>query len=89
MLCKFLIYRGIYIFHNNKNNLNLLTGSAIRCYECNSHNDTRCAQDKPVKELLVECSDHKNGISHTLCRKITQVIEFSVNSCKYKVYQLS
>ncbi|XP_059616216.1 uncharacterized protein LOC132261423 [Phlebotomus argentipes] len=55
-------------------------GSAIRCYECNSHTDVRCAQDIPPDELSIECGDHKHGVAYTFCRKITQVIEFSVNN---------
>uniref|UniRef100_U5ES22 Putative secreted protein n=1 Tax=Corethrella appendiculata TaxID=1370023 RepID=U5ES22_9DIPT len=55
-------------------------GSAIKCFECNSHNDTKCADDIPPDSLSVECGDHKHGVTYTFCRKITQVIEFSVNS---------
>lgn len=55
-------------------------GEAIRCFECNSHNDTRCSQDIPPKELSIECGDRRGGATYKFCRKITQVIEFSVNS---------
>lgn len=34
----------------------------------------------PPNTLSVECGDHKHGVSYTFCRKITQVIEFSVNN---------
>jgi hypothetical protein len=54
-------------------------GSAIRCFECNSYNDTRCAHDKPPQDLSVECGNHHRGVTYTFCRKIKQVIEFSVN----------
>ncbi|KAG4072832.1 hypothetical protein HA402_001621 [Bradysia odoriphaga] len=54
-------------------------GSAIRCYECNSFNDTRCAQDIPPVELSVQCGIGKDGGASTTCRKIVQQIEFSVN----------
>lgn len=37
----------------------------------------------PPESLSVECGDHKHGVSYTFCRKITQVIEFSVNNRKY------
>jgi hypothetical protein len=58
-------------------------GEAIRCFECNSHNDTRCAQDIPPKELSIECGDRRGGATYKFCRKITQVIEFSVNSREF------
>lgn len=54
-------------------------GSAIRCYECNSYNDTKCADDVPPTNLSVECGDHQKGVKYTFCRKIKQIIEFSVN----------
>lgn len=57
-------------------------GSAIRCYECNSYNDTKCADDVPPTNLSVECGDHQKGVKYTFCRKIKQIIEFSVNQCK-------
>lgn len=60
-----------------------ITGEAIRCYECNSHNDTRCADAKPPAELEIDCGTHKKGTEYTFCRKIVQIIEFSVNNCKY------
>jgi len=55
-------------------------GEAIRCFECNSHNDTRCALAKPPEELIIDCGDHQKGVQYTFCRKTIQVIEFSVNS---------
>ncbi|XP_063700288.1 uncharacterized protein LOC134830667 [Culicoides brevitarsis] len=56
------------------------SGIAIRCYECNSHNDSRCAMDIPPEELSIDCEEHKSGVKYTFCRKTTQVIEFSVNN---------
>ncbi|KAG7205526.1 hypothetical protein KM043_007504 [Ampulex compressa] len=53
--------------------------SALQCYLCNSHNDSRCAADVPPDALKKDCSELKNGMQYTMCRKITQVIEFSVN----------
>jgi hypothetical protein len=56
-------------------------GEAVKCFECNSHNDTRCADKEPPKDLLVECRGKKQGsIESTFCRKIKQIIEFSVNN---------
>lgn len=58
-------------------------GEAVKCFECNSHNDTRCAEKDPPKDLLVDCKGKKQGsIESTFCRKIKQIIEFSVNNCK-------
>lgn len=67
--------------HFNKK-LTFNSGSAIRCYECNSYNDTRCAHDIPPKDLSIECGDHQKGVKYSFCRKIKQVIEFSVNQCE-------
>lgn len=55
-------------------------GSAIRCFECNSHNDTRCADAIPPETLSKECGEHKHGNKFLFCRKITQIIEFAVNN---------
>ncbi|CAO1320247.1 unnamed protein product [Diamesa serratosioi] len=55
-------------------------GEAIKCFECNSHNDSRCAEAIPPKELEVDCGNHKKGPEYSFCRKITQIIEFSVNN---------
>lgn len=52
---------------------------ALHCYECNSHNDSRCASEVPPDALKVNCAEHERGSQYTMCRKITQVIEFSVN----------
>uniref|UniRef100_A0A336MBX0 CSON014534 protein n=1 Tax=Culicoides sonorensis TaxID=179676 RepID=A0A336MBX0_CULSO len=30
-------------------------GHAIRCYECNSHNDSRCAEAIPPEALSIDC----------------------------------
>ncbi|XP_005179168.1 uncharacterized protein LOC101888115 [Musca domestica] len=58
-------------------------GSAIKCYVCNSHKDANCALDIPPDNLLKDCeevySTRGRGIS-TYCRKISQIIEFSVNN---------
>ena len=56
---------------------------SLQCYECNSHIDSRCADKNPPDALKKDCSEHVEGAKYTMCRKITQVIEFSVNGCKY------
>ncbi|XP_037959930.1 uncharacterized protein LOC119689221 [Teleopsis dalmanni] len=58
-------------------------GAAIKCYVCNSHKDLNCALDTPPDNLIMDCqedySTRGKGIP-TYCRKITQIIEFSVNN---------
>uniref|UniRef100_A0A0K8T9R8 Protein sleepless n=1 Tax=Lygus hesperus TaxID=30085 RepID=A0A0K8T9R8_LYGHE len=55
-------------------------GSALKCYECNSHNDSRCAQEVPPATLEKDCSTHQNEAKkYVLCRKIVQTIEYEVN----------
>ncbi|XP_063386652.1 uncharacterized protein LOC134672628 isoform X2 [Cydia fagiglandana] len=49
-------------------------GSAIVCYQCNSHNDSRCLMDKLPDSLRKECSS-----KDTMCRKISQIVEFEMN----------
>ncbi|XP_022167321.1 uncharacterized protein LOC111031597 [Myzus persicae] len=57
----------------------------IRCYVCNSHNDTDCAQEKLPDHFKTECSKLNIGVpedsrkNYTLCRKIIQTIEPEVN----------
>ncbi|XP_060853696.1 uncharacterized protein LOC132931745 [Rhopalosiphum padi] len=57
----------------------------IRCYVCNSHNDTACAQEKLPDHFKTECSKLNIGVpedsrkNYTLCRKIIQTIEPEVN----------
>lgn len=60
----------------------IITGSALQCYECNSHNDSRCADALPPESLKRECPKSTNTHDYILCRKITQIIEFEVNGCK-------
>jgi len=57
-------------------------GEGVVCFECNSHNDTRCALKPPPEELAVECGNKHDKYSqqYTFCRKILQIIEFSVNN---------
>ncbi|XP_053610877.1 UPAR/Ly6 domain-containing protein crok-like [Plodia interpunctella] len=49
-------------------------GLAITCYQCNSHNDSRCLLDKLPDTLRQPCSS-----KDTMCRKISQVVEFEMN----------
>lgn len=49
-------------------------GLAITCYQCNSHNDSRCLLDKLPDSLRLPC-----GPKDTMCRKISQVVEFEMN----------
>lgn len=74
------------------------------CYECNSATNTLCTKKVLPEVLKRNCSDHDRGITHTLCRKIVQHVDFGVNgrlpesriirSCgwdesKYKVLEVS
>ncbi|XP_036145360.1 uncharacterized protein LOC105836049 isoform X1 [Monomorium pharaonis] len=54
-------------------------GDAMQCYQCNSRNNSQCAELVPPDSMKIDCSDLKDGAKYTMCRKITQVIEFSVN----------
>ncbi|XP_034256358.1 uncharacterized protein LOC117654211 [Thrips palmi] len=54
-------------------------GYGLTCYECNSKNDSRCALDLPPDSLKKDCSEHIEGSKYTMCRKITQSIDFEVN----------
>ncbi|KAL1123248.1 hypothetical protein AAG570_002334 [Ranatra chinensis] len=57
----------------------MFQGEGIKCYDCNSHNDTRCAQEVPPEIFKKDCSEHIEGSKYTLCRKIVQSIEHEVN----------
>lgn len=78
-LFKFLIYHN---FINLYFLFFFMTGEAIKCYECNSHNDSRCAMDIPPEALQKDCAEHTEGSKYTMCRKITQSIDFEVNGRK-------
>ncbi|CAH2044219.1 unnamed protein product, partial [Iphiclides podalirius] len=54
-------------------------GSAIMCYECNSATNTHCSDAVLPESLKRNCSEHDRGVTHTLCRKIVQQVEHSVN----------
>uniref|UniRef100_A0A182JQW8 Bromo domain-containing protein n=1 Tax=Anopheles christyi TaxID=43041 RepID=A0A182JQW8_9DIPT len=55
-------------------------GDAIRCFECNSAEDSTCTHSNPPDTMSVDCNDHKDGNKYTFCRKIVQIIEFPVNN---------
>lgn len=52
---------------------------AMLCYQCNSRNNSQCADLMPPDTMKIDCANLKDGAKYTMCRKITQVIEFSVN----------
>ncbi|KAJ9581260.1 hypothetical protein L9F63_023561, partial [Diploptera punctata] len=61
----------------------LLThSSAIKCYVCNSHNDTACNLDLLPETTKTDCSEKVEGAKYTMCRKIVQNIDFEVNGNK-------
>ena len=64
--------------------LTCITGLAISCYQCNSHNDARCMDDKQLVELKEVCPERTaKGDIYKLCRKIVQHIDFEVNGSTY------
>lgn len=60
------------------------TGSSISCYECNSNWDIRCALPYPPTEYVINCDEMsaKTNLTYQYCRKISQVIQDGINSCK-------
>lgn len=58
-------------------------GESIQCYQCNSHDDQRCADKNPPDEFRRECTTNEpQRAEFTLCRKIKQTIDFNVNGRK-------
>lgn len=60
-------------------------GQPIRCFECNSSIDPRCAEKMVPAYLSVDCSktpEAQKGIKHTICRKTLQFVEIPVNGSK-------
>ncbi|XP_055637615.1 uncharacterized protein LOC129776169 [Toxorhynchites rutilus septentrionalis] len=55
-------------------------GDAIKCFVCNSAEDSQCAYDIPPVDMQTDCDTYKDGNKYTFCRKIIQSIEFSVNN---------
>ncbi|XP_045451152.1 uncharacterized protein LOC123660087 [Melitaea cinxia] len=54
-------------------------GSTIMCYECNSAINALCSKAILPDSLKRNCSAHDRGVSHTLCRKIIQHVDYDVN----------
>lgn len=56
-------------------------GYGLQCYECNSHNDTRCGMEDLPDEFKKICDPRTKDGKHAyiLCRKIKQMIDFEVN----------
>ncbi|CAB3230491.1 unnamed protein product [Arctia plantaginis] len=54
-------------------------GSTIICYECNSATNTFCLESHIPDSLKRNCSEHDRGVTHTLCRKIIQHVDYGVN----------
>ncbi|XP_059054873.1 uncharacterized protein LOC131848930 [Achroia grisella] len=54
-------------------------GTTIMCYECNSATNSHCSETQLPDSLKRNCSEHGRGVSHTLCRKIVQHVEYGIN----------
>ncbi|XP_072944781.1 uncharacterized protein [Epargyreus clarus] len=52
---------------------------AIMCYECNSATNSYCSEAVLPDSLKRNCSEHDRGLTHTLCRKIVQHVDYEVN----------
>lgn len=57
----------------------LAYAEATKCFVCNSHENLECLKADPGKLFEKDCADKKGGVDAIQCRKIKQVIEFSVN----------
>ncbi|XP_074035046.1 uncharacterized protein [Leptinotarsa decemlineata] len=57
--------------------------AGLSCYDCNSAHDKRClgdANNKLTDDLKKPCPERKDKEKpYTLCRKIKQAVDFSVN----------
>ncbi|XP_047503004.1 uncharacterized protein LOC125048382 [Penaeus chinensis] len=53
------------------------TGSAIKCYTCNSHLEPDCLklETPKAKDFLTDCGDEADGHRFTLCRKIEMAMD--------------
>ncbi|XP_013195547.1 uncharacterized protein LOC106138812 [Amyelois transitella] len=54
-------------------------GFAITCYECNSATNHLCGENILPDSLKRNCSDLDRGVTHTLCRKIIQHVDYGIN----------
>ncbi|XP_055325783.1 uncharacterized protein LOC129579637, partial [Sitodiplosis mosellana] len=54
---------------------------SIKCFECNSNIDIRCALPYPPSEFVVNCDivSANTNLTYNYCRKISQVIRIGVN----------
>lgn len=77
-MSKVLKCQKSFIEGSNVSFFNFSVGG-LQCYTCNSHNDSRCAGEKLPESMRKDCATIEPGNKHTMCRKITQVIEFEVN----------
>ncbi|XP_026322766.1 uncharacterized protein LOC113232306 [Hyposmocoma kahamanoa] len=57
----------------------LTCGLSIMCYECNSATNSLCSHKFLPDNLKRNCSDHDRGVTHTLCRKIVQDVDYGVD----------
>lgn len=89
-------WRFLKIMYKIQINMDIIDkiGSAIKCFECNSHYNQGCELDNVPSNFSVDCSlkqdrdDRNKPIQYTICRKVMQIIEFSVNQCKLLVLLL-
>lgn len=85
LFCVFNLYmRSIHHFYflNNFNHNIIFLGHALRCFECNSHFDPKCARDNPLTELSVDCGEKTKLFEFQLCRKIHQTVEYNIEQGK-------
>lgn len=67
------------------------SGEAIKCWECNSHFDPRCADpfdntSLPIGECAARTLLHYPGLAATMCRKIRQKVNGNwrfIRSCAF------
>lgn len=67
------------------------TGSAIKCWECKSHADPRCADpfdntSLPISECAARTLPHYPNLKATMCRKIRQKVDGNwrfIRSCAF------
>lgn len=68
-----------------------ISGTSIKCYDCNSNLDVRCALPYPPTEYVVNCDEvsAKTNLTYIFCRNISQIIKIGINSCKFHFDLLS